>query len=80
MLAMSDEQIPMIGGPKDGETYKWTTATTLIVPDAKDRIAKPDGHGGIVTIFGEHTYEMKCYAKDGEKAYRWDYVGYEPPQ
>ena len=34
---------------------------------------------GVATIFGEHTYELNCYVRDGEVAYRWDYVGYTPP-
>ena len=78
---MSDsELIPMVGGPKDGEAYRWTTARTLLIPDAKGMKQKVTAAGDIVTIFGEHTYELNCYSKDGEKAYRWDYVGYKPPK
>ena len=80
MFAMSDEQIPMVGGPKDGETYKWTTATTLVIPDAKERIQKVDADGYLCTIFGQHTYRLNYYRRDDQKWYRWDYVGYEPPK
>lgn len=75
---MSEELVPVVGGPKDGESWRWATANTITIPDAKDRIDKmtPDG---IVTIFGQHTYRLNCYAKSGEKFYQWDYVGYEPP-
>lgn len=77
---MRDDQVPIVGGPKDGETYRWTTARTLLIPDAKDMKQKVARDGGVVTIFGEHTYEMNCYVKDGKATYRWDYVGYKPPQ
>jgi hypothetical protein len=80
MLAMSDEQIPMVGGPKEGETYKWTTATTLVIPDSKEVIYKATADGGVTTIFGQHTYRLNYYRRDDLTWYRWDYVGYEPPK
>lgn len=76
----NSELVPMVGGPKDGEAYGWATVRTLIIPTTQDIKQKVTADGDIVTIFGKHTYELKCYAKDGEKAYRWDYVGYEPPK
>ncbi len=63
---VSDEQVPMVGGPKDGETYRWTTARTLLIPGGKDMKQKVTADG-VVTIFGEHTYEMNCWVRDGKK-------------
>ena len=80
MVAMSDEQIPMVGGPKDGETYKWTTATTLVVPDSKEVVYKVDAYGHPVPVFGHHTYRLNCYRREEQSWYRWDYVGYESPK
>lgn len=76
--AMSDELVPVVGGPKNGESWRWSTSNTMAIPDAKDRIEKVTPEG-IVTLFGQHTYRLNNYAKDGVKFYRWDYVGYEPP-
>jgi len=77
---MDNEPVPIVGGPKDGEAYRWTTARTLLIPDAKDMRLKVMADGDIVTIFGRHTYELNCYAKDGEMEWRWEYVGYVPPE
>lgn len=35
-----------------------------------------DGESG--TVFGEHTYEMKCYANGEKREYRLEYVDYKP--
>jgi len=77
---MSDEQIPVIGGPLDGQTYRLRTAgARLLVPSDADVIhGIKDGEP--YTLFGQHTYELKCYANDGEKFYRWEHVGYQKPQ
>ena len=32
------------------------------------------------TLFGQHTYELKCYAKGDERKYQWEHVGYEKPE
>lgn len=77
---MDNEQVPMVGGPKDGETYRWSTASRLMIPDACDRKQKVAEDGSVVTLFGEHAYQLNCYAKDGETEWRWEYVGYEPPK
>lgn len=77
---MDSEQIPMVGGPKDGETYRWSTASRLMIPDSRDMKHKVTADGSVVTIFGEHTYQLNCYAKGGEQEWRWEYVGYEPPK
>ena len=73
------EQVPMVGGPKDGDTYPWSTASRLLIPDARDMKQKVTADG-VVTIFGEHTYQLNCYAKSGQEVWRWEYVGYEPPK
>lgn len=74
------DRVPFVGGPKDGETYGWTTAKWVNIPDAREMMHVIYGSGETGTIFGSHTYEMKCYAKDGERLYRLEYVGYEPPK
>lgn len=81
MTKMSDgDLVPVVGGPKDGEEYRWTSAARkLLIPDSKDIKMIKTSDGRIVRIFGEHVYEMKCYAMDGEESYRWEYAGYEPP-
>lgn len=68
-----------VGGPLDGQARAWSTARFLNVPDAKDMVTVVQD-GEARTLFGQHTYELNCYAKDGEKVYRWDYVGYKPPE
>jgi hypothetical protein len=36
---------------------------------------------GVVTLFGNHTYEMACYRMaSGEKTYRLEYRGYKKPE
>lgn len=77
---MDSEQVPIVGGPKSGQTYRWTTARTLLIPDASDTKQKVAADGSVVTLFGEHTYEMNSYFVDGKVEYRWDYCGYKPPQ
>lgn len=77
---MSDEQVPVIGGPLDGQTHRLRLAASKwIVPDSADMIhGIKDGEP--YTLFGQHMYELKCYAKDGEKRYQWEYVGYQKPK
>ena len=73
------EQVPIVGGPLDGTTRPWSTARFLNVPTARGMVTvMRDGEA--VTLFGTYTYDLKCYAKDGEKSYRWEYVSYEPPK
>jgi hypothetical protein len=76
---MNVETVKFVGGPKDGEEYPWTTARAVVIPDAKDMIQFIDEDGETGTLFGEHAYEMKCYAKGDERTYRLEYVGYKPP-
>lgn len=77
---MSDEQVPVIGGPLDGQTHRLRlTSSRMIVPDSSDVIhGIKDGEP--YTLFGQHTYELKCYAKDGERLYRWEHIGYQKPE
>ena len=64
----------------DGQDYAWTTARAVLVPDAADRITGYDPERNeLFTLFGEHRYEMKCYVKDGEKAYRLEHAEYKKP-
>jgi len=74
------DTVKFVGGPKDGEDYPWTTASRVTIPDAKDTIQVVYGDGETATLFGEHTYEMKCYAT-GPLLKHWqlEYVGYKPP-
>ena len=78
---MSDHPntVPFVGGPKDGDEYPWTTSRYVVVPDARDRVSFVDDDGLIATRFGEHTYEMKCYARGDERKYLLEYVGYRKP-
>ena len=74
------DAVKFVGGPKDGESYPMLTAHWLNIPDAKDMVMKatPDG---VVTLFGNHTYEMACYRMaNGEKTYRLEYRGYKKPE
>ena len=74
------ERVPFVGGPMDGQDYAWTTARAVLVPDAADRITGYDPERNeLFTLFGEHRYEMKCYVKDGEKAYRLEHAEYKKP-
>jgi len=79
---MSDlqELVPVVGGPKDGSTFAWLAQRFWVIPDAKDRIAVVLDDGSLGYAFGEHTYELKCYAKGTDRKYQWEYVGYNPPQ
>ena len=76
---MSDEQVPVIGGPLDGQTARLRlTASRMIVPDSADMIyGIKDGEP--YTLFGQHTYELKCYANGSERKYQWEHVCYTPP-
>ena len=73
------EQVPVIGGPLDGQTHRLRlTASKWIVPDSADMIhGVKDGEP--YTLFGQHIYELKCYAKGGERVYQWEHVGYQKP-
>jgi hypothetical protein len=71
--------VPFVGGPKDGDVYTRTAARFVVVPDASDRLSFVDAEGHIATRFGEHTYEMNCYARGEERRYQLDYVGYRKP-
>lgn len=79
---MTDDQVPVIGGPLDGQTHRLRlTASKWIAPDSADMIhGIKDGEP--YTLFGQHIYELKCYAsvKDGEKRYQWEHVGYQKPE
>lgn len=73
-------RIPFVGGPLDGETYKWTTARFVLVPDAKDMVTYYDEQRDeMVTLFGRHTYEMKCFGNGGKATYRLEHLKYEKP-
>lgn len=77
---METKRIPFVGGPLDGEDYKWTTAKAVLVPDAADMITGYDRERDeVFTLFGEHRYEMRCYVNDGEKVYRLEHAGYTRP-
>jgi hypothetical protein len=79
MAGMSEpDQIPVVGGPFDGQAYWFSSARFLHMPSAQDAVTVVRD-GEALTLFGEHIYEMKCYAQDGEKSHRWEYVGYKPP-
>jgi hypothetical protein len=73
------DTVKFVGGPKDGDEYPWTTAMAVIFPDATDMIQFIDKDGETGTLFGEHTYEMKCYAGTILKHWQLEYVGYRPP-
>jgi len=73
------EQVPVVGGPLDGQTRAWSTARFLNVPDTKD-MATVVQDGEAMTLFGQHTYELKCYARAGGKVYQWEHVGYKKPE
>jgi hypothetical protein len=80
MAVMSEpDQIPVVGGPFDGQAYWFSSARFLHMPSAQDAVTVVRD-GEALTLFGEHIYEMKCYAQDGEKSHRWDHVGYKPPE
>lgn len=71
--------IPVVGGPMDGQTLPSSTARFLNVPDSRDMVtAIVDGE--VRMFFGQHTYEMKCYASGGERWSQWEHVGYKPPE
>jgi hypothetical protein len=36
--------------------------------------------GEAMTLFGRHTYELKCYARGRERKHQWEHVSYEKPQ
>lgn len=78
---MTEEQdiVPVVGGPKDGENVRWSTCQFYTFPDSKDRTAVALDDGSIGYLFGEHTYEMKRYAKGDERKYQLEYVGYKKP-
>jgi len=75
------DTVKFVGGPKDGEDYPLTAARYVKVPDAKDMIHVIHSDGETGTLFGEHTYEMKCYAKGdfSDRKYQLEYIGYEKP-
>ena len=77
---MSDPQkVPVVGGPLDGETWPYSSSQFLLVPDGIDTVTVVRD-GEAMTLFGEHTYEMKCYANSAnERKHQWEYVGYKPP-
>lgn len=56
------EQVPVIGGPMHGQTLAWSTARYLNVPDSRDTVTVVRD-GEAVTLFGQHTYELKCYTQ-----------------
>lgn len=77
---MTEEQAPVIGGPLDGQTARMRLpGSMMLVSDSKDMIhGSKDGEP--YTIFGQHMYKLKCYAKDGEERYQWEHVGYQRPR
>lgn len=77
---MTQERVPFVGGPMDGQDYQWTTSNAVIIPDAADTImAYSPKWGETVTLFGEHRYEMRCYAKGDERKYQLEHVSYTKP-
>jgi hypothetical protein len=77
---MTNEQVPVIGGPLDGQTHRLRlTCSKMLVSDSADMIhGIKDGEP--YTIFGQHIYELKCHTKYGEKFYQWEHVGYQKPE
>lgn len=74
------QQVPVVGGPLDGQTYPLSTAMFLSVPDAKDRVDVVQD-GEVRTLFGYHTYALHCYRNGGGYRYQWRHFRYEkPPQ
>ena len=73
------KKVKFVGGPKDGDDYPWTTSRAVVIPDAKDMIQFINEDGETEMLFGEHTYEMKCYAGPILKHWQLEYVGYKPP-
>ena len=74
------ERVQFVGGPMHREWHPWTTARWVLVPDSQDWVTGFDPERNeLFTLFGEHRYEMRCYAKDGEKVYRLEHVEYKKP-
>lgn len=73
-----NQRVKFFGGPKDGEDYSWTTCRFVGVPDSRDMIYYQSTDGESGTVFGEHTYEMKCYANGEKREYRLECVDYKP--
>jgi len=84
-------QIMVADGAADVDTAKafakFLTSAEVQKSQAVERSMLPtiasiyeDADGYAVTIFGQHTYRLNCYARDDQRWYRWDYVGYEPPK
>jgi len=78
------EQIPAIGGPKNGEVLPFTSGGIWIFPDGQDSVSFVTSDGHACTLFGEHRYDLRAYAKRTEQGglqvvHQWEYVGYTPP-
>ena len=75
------ERIPFVGGPLDGQTYAWTTSNAVLVPDAADMLTVYSPKWDETrTLFGEHRYEMRCYANGDERRYQLEHVSYTEPK
>lgn len=74
--------VQFVGGPLDGQTYKPLPSTRFVkVPDTKDTISAYSlKWGETFMLFGEHTYELKCYRKGTKVSYRLEHAGYEKPK
>lgn len=74
------KRVQFVGGPMCGKKYPWTTARYVQIPDASDmRTVFMPEWGESVTLFGRHTYEMRCYRKGSRRKYQLEHVGYEKP-
>jgi hypothetical protein len=78
---MTDKDfVEFVGGPMDGQRYRFTTADAVIVPDATESREVARSDGTLCTIFGRHLYHMACYAnRDGEVIWQLEYKGYASP-
>lgn len=72
--------VQFVGGPMCGREHPWTTAKYVMIPDAGDMVSAwvPEWNEA-VTLFGEHTYEMRCYRKGRRRKYQLEHIGYRPP-
>lgn len=71
------EQVPVVGGPLDGQTRAWSPRDTLVIPDSSYVVAGVTQDGDTYEIFAEHTYKLRCYAKGGKITYRWEYFSFK---
>lgn len=72
-----DEQVPVVGGPIDGQTRALSPSDTLVIPDSSYFAAVVTQDGDAYEIFAEHTYKLRCYAHGGKMTYRWEYFSFK---